>query len=83
MAEVGDVTGCGLSGDGLPFAAVVVWLQGQALLLGLDLLGLDVLGRGRPEYRPVLIQLILQPLDQLILLIQLQLQLIDQGVSLP
>lgn len=78
VAEVTDVAGGGLGGDGLPFAAVLVWLQGEALLLGLDLLG-----RGRPEHRPVLVQLVLQPLDQLILLIKLQLQLIDQGVALP
>lgn len=78
VAEVSDVAGGGLSGNGLPFAAVLVWLQDEALLLGLDLLG-----GGGTEHGPVLVQLVLQPLDQLILLIQFQLQLIDQGVALP
>lgn len=78
VAEVTDVTGGGLGGDGLPFAAVLVWLKDKVLLLGLDLLS-----RGRPEHRAILVQLVLQPLDQLVLLIQLQLQLIDQGVALP
>lgn len=64
MGEVTDVAGGGFGGDGLPFAAMLVWLQGQAVLLGLDLLG-----GGGPEHRPVLVQLILQPLNQLILLI--------------
>lgn len=78
VAEVADVTGGGLGGDGLPFAAVLIWLQDETLLLGLDLLG-----SGGPEHGPVLVQLSLKPLDQLILLIQLQLQLINQGVALP
>lgn len=78
VAEVADVAGGGLRGDSLPFAAVLVWLQDEALLLGLDLLG-----GGGPEHGPVLVQLGLQPLDQLILLIQLQLQLVNQGVALP
>lgn len=78
VAEVADVAGSGLGGDGLPFAPVLVWLQDEPLLLGLDLVG-----GGGPEHGPILVQLVLQPLDQLILLIQLQLQLVDQGVALP
>lgn len=80
VAEVADVTGGGLGGDGLALAAVLVrsGLQDQALLLGLDLLG-----GGGSQHRAVLVQFILEPLDQLVLLIQLQLQLIDQGVALP
>lgn len=72
MAEVADVTGSGLGGDGLALAAVLVRLQDQALLLGLDLLG-----GGGSQHRPVLVQFILESLDQLIFLVQLQLQLID------
>lgn len=78
MAQVADVTGGGFGGDGLPLAAVLVWLQDEALLLRLDLLG-----GGGPDHRAVLVQLILQPLDQLVLLVQLQLQLVYQGVALP
>lgn len=78
VAQGADITGGRLCGDGLPLAAVLVRLKDEALLLGLDLLG-----GGRPDHGPVLVELILQPLDQLILLIQLQLQLVDQGVSLP
>lgn len=78
VAQLADVEGRGFGGDGLPLAAVLVRLQHQALLLGLDLLG-----RGGPDHRAVLVQLVLQPLDQLVLLVQLQLQLVDQGVALP
>lgn len=78
VAQLTDVTGCGLSRDGLPFAAVLVGLQAQGLLPRLDLLS-----GGGPENRAVLVQLVLQPLNKLILLVQLQLQLVDQGVALP
>lgn len=78
MTQGADVTGCGLSRDGLPLASMLVWLQDQAVLLGLDLLG-----RSRSDHRPVLVQFVLESLDQLVLLVQLQLQLVDKGISLP
>lgn len=54
VAEVSDVTGRGFSGDGLAFAAMVIRLQDEALLLGMDLLS-----SGWPDYGPVFVQLVL------------------------
>lgn len=72
MAEILDVEGGGLGRDGLPL--------GPLLLLELRLL-VDLLG-GRLEDGAVFVQLVLEPLDELVLLVELQLQLVDERVAL-
>lgn len=72
MAQILDVEGGGLGRDGLPL--------GPLLLLELRLL-VDLLG-GRLEDGAVFVQLVLEPLDELVLLVELQLQLVDERVAL-
>lgn len=72
MAQILDVEGGGLGRDGLPL--------GPLLLLELRLL-VDLLG-GRLEDGAVFVQLVLEPLDELVLLVELKLQLVDERVAL-
>lgn len=72
MAEILDVKGSGLSRNRLSLRPL--------LLLQLRLL-VDLLGCGFDD-GAVFVQLVLQPLDELVLLVQLQFQLVDQRVPL-
>lgn len=72
MAEILDVKGGGLSRDCLSL--------GPLVLLQLRLL-LDLLGCGFDD-GTVFVQLVLQPLDELVFLVELQFQFVDQRVPL-
>lgn len=72
MAEVLDVKGGGFSRNGLSL--------GPLVLLQLRLL-VDLLGCGFDD-GPVFVQLVLQPLDEFVFLVELQFQFVDQRVPL-
>ena len=72
MAKILDVEGGGFGRDRLPLRAL--------LLVQLGLL-VDLLGR-RFDHGSVFVQLVLEPLDELVLLVELQLQLVDERVPL-
>lgn len=74
MAQIGDIKGSRFRRDGLPLGPLLVPVK--------HALPLDLLSRGRFEHGPVLIQLVLKFLDQLVFLVQFQFQFVNERVSL-